>query len=122
MRAHFVRGGLETRKDILDRVLNRVITLELDAHNVRLNDQGKLVKGIEDDTDYFIDTLKRSGVKWKLLGETSYGSVNFEFTGTKEQLIPVLSMWDAHGRTEEDLAKALKNWDGNEDELTEIMF
>jgi hypothetical protein len=122
MRAHFIRGGLETRKDILDRILNRIITIELDAHNVRLNDKGKLVRGIEDDTDYFIDTLEKSGVKWKLLGETSRGSVEFKFSGTKEQLIPVLVMWDAHGRSEEDLTKALKNWDGDENELADIIF
>lgn len=122
MRAHFVRGGLETRKDILDRVLGRIITIELDAHNVQLNDKGKLVRGITEDTDYFIDTLERSGIKWELLGETSFGSVEFEFSGTKEQFLPVLVMWDAHGRSEEELEKDLKDWDGDESELADIIF
>jgi hypothetical protein len=123
MRAQFVRGGLDTRKDILDRVLNRVITIELDAQNVRLNDKGKLVKGIEDDTDHFIDTLKRSGVKWRIVEgpRPPMYSVLFEFIGTKEQLIPVLTLWDANGRSEEDLAKALKDWNGNEDELWDVI-
>jgi hypothetical protein len=120
MRAHFVRGGLETRKDILDRVLNRTFTVQLDAHNVALNDNGKLVKGIESDTDDFIDTLKKSGVKWQIL-DPKY-PVSFEFTGTKEQLIPVLGMWDAHSRSLDDLAKALEDWDGSDEQLTDIMF
>ena len=120
MRAQFIRGGLETRKDILDRVLNRTITVQLDAHSVSLNDKGKLVRGKDDDTDYFIRRLKKSGVDWKIL-DPKY-PVSFEFTGTKEQLIPVLAMWDAHGRSEKDLAKALKDWDGSDEELTDIMF
>jgi len=123
MRAQFVRGGLNTRKDILDRVLNRIITIDLDAQNVALNDKGKLVKGIEDDTDHFIDTLKRSGVKWEILEgpKPPMYSVLFRLAGTKEQLIPMLTLWDAHGRSEEDLAKVLKDWDGNEDELWDVI-
>jgi hypothetical protein len=120
MRAQFIRGGLETRKDILDRVLNRVFTVQLDAHNVHLNDKGKMVKGHDDDTDYFIDNLKKSGAKWKIL-DTKY-PVSFEFTGTKEQLIPVLYMWDAYSRPIEAFAEAMKDWDGSDDQLTDIMF
>lgn len=120
MRAQFIRGGLDTRKDMLDRILNRTITVQLDAHNIALNDKQKLVKGVEEDTDYFIDNLKKSGAKWKIL-DPKY-PVSFEFTGTKEQLIPVLFMWDAHSRSIEDLAKALKDWDGSDEQLTDIMF
>jgi hypothetical protein len=120
MRAQFVRGGLETRKDVLDRILNRTFTVQLDAHNVVLNDKGKLVKGIEDDTDHLIDTIKKSGVKWRIL-DPKY-PVSFEFIGTKEQLVPVLGLWDAHSRSIEDLEKALKDWDGSDEQLTDIMF
>jgi hypothetical protein len=118
MRAHFVRGGLETRKDILDRVLNRLITIQLEAHNIALNDKGKLVKGIEEDTDHFIDTVKKSGIKWKMLS-TDF-PVSFEFTGTKEQLIPIIGLWT--GDSNEKLAEVLKDWQGDETELADLVF
>lgn len=120
MRAQFVRGGINSRKEMIDRILNRIITVELEAHNVRLNDQGQLVRGIEDDTDDFLDILESSGVKWSIVNPTY--PTTFEFSGTKEELIPVLSLWDGRGRSIEQLTKDLKDWDGNENELIDIMF
>ena len=53
--------------------------------------------------------------------ESKFGGVNFEFRGTKEQLLPIIAMWDAHSRDEEELEDALKNWDGGESSLWEII-
>jgi hypothetical protein len=113
----------KTRKEILDRILNRIITIELDAQNVALNNKGKLVKGIEEATDYFIDTLKRSGVEWKILElpKPPMYSVLFQLSGSKEQLIPMLTLWDANGRSKEELAELLTDWEGDENQLWDII-
>ena len=99
------------------------ITIELSAANV-FTDKNKLVsRGINEDTDYFLDVIEKSGADWKQLKGSphDFGGVPFEFTGTKEQLIPILAMWDASSRSEEELAEALEDWDGSENELWEII-
>jgi hypothetical protein len=119
----FERGGLNSREDILDRVLDRKITIELEAHNVTTDDKGKVRKGLNEDNDYFLDVLEKSGVQWKQLPyiESWAGGVPFVFKGTKEQLMPVLAMWDAYGRSPEEVAEALKDWNGSEEDLWEII-
>lgn len=117
----FERGfKSDSREDILDRVLNRKITIELDAANVFLDDNGKIDKNNEEN-DYFLDILKNSGAEWIQLPYSNYGGVPFEFRGTKEQLLPIIGMWDSYQREPEELEDALKNWDGNESELWDII-
>jgi len=120
---NFERGfKSDSREDILDRVLNRKITLELDAANVFLDDNGQVDKNNEEN-DYFLDVIEKSGAEWTHLPGRAwrYGGVPFEFKGTKEQLIPIIAMWDAHSREPEELAEDLEDWDGTEKELWEII-
>ena len=117
----FERGfKSDSREDILDRVLNRKITIELDAANVFLDDNGQVDKNNEEN-DFFLDTIKKSGAEARQLPGKGYGGVPFEFRGTKEQLIPIIGMWDAHSREPEELEDALENWDGSEKELWDII-
>ena len=120
---NFERGGIGDRTDALDRILDRKITIQLDATNVFLDDYGKVSKGINEDNDHFLETIEKSGAEWKQLTRYrgKYGGVPFEFSGSKEQLLPIIGMWDAHGRNQEELADALEDWDGSEDELWEII-
>lgn len=124
MRAKFIRGTeTGSREEIIDKVFNRKITIVLAAANV-FTDKNEIVsRGIHEDTDYFLDVIEKSGADWKQLNESphNFGGVPFEFTGTKEQLIPILVMWDASSRTEEELTEALEDWDGSEKELWNII-
>jgi len=119
----FERGfKSDSREDILDRVLNRKINLQLDAANVFLDDYGKVSKGINEDNDYFLDVIEKSGASWKQLSSHyGHGGIPFEFEGTKEQLIPIIAMWDAHSRSQEELEEDLEDWDGSESALWEII-
>ena len=128
MRAQFVNEnmrferGASNRGEVLDRILDRKITLEMEAANVSIDDKGIVRKGLGEDTDHFLDVLKRSGAEWRQLSDNwRYGGVPFEFRGTKEQLIPIITMWDAYGRSEEEVAEALEDWDGSEEDLWEII-
>ena len=119
---NFERGGMNTREETLDRILNRKINIQLDAANVFMDDNGKVSKGWDDDNDYFLDVIEKSGASWKQLSSSyAHGGVPFEFEGTKEQLIPIIGMWDAHSREDEELADALENWDGSEKQLWDII-
>lgn len=121
MQAQFVRGGLNTRKDILDRVLNRIITIEMVCANVRLT-PNKTFDLKDEDTKFFADELKKAKVKYEIgKEETSQGEVYVTISGPKESWLKILPMWDASGRDEKELAKELKNWDGDEDELWEVI-
>lgn len=117
---NFKRGGLDTRTDALDRILDRNITIQLTANILDLNEKGRLVMGQSPDTDHFIRVLRKSGVRWKILNPGNF-PVEFEFTGSKKELIPVISEWDAYDRSKKDLMKALENWNGDEEELWDII-
>lgn len=119
MKAQFVRGGLNTRKDILDRVLNRIITIEMGCANVQLT-PNKTLDLKDEETKFFVDELKKAKVKFKVTGEDRQ-LIYVTISGPKEAWLKILPMWDASGREEKELAKELKNWDGNEDELWEII-
>jgi len=120
MRAQFVRGGLNTRKDILDRVLNRIITLEMGCANVRLT-PNKTFDLKDEDTKFFVDQLKKAKVKYKITDEGSMGMVYVTISGPKDSWLKILPLWDASGRSEEDLAEELKDWEGDEDELLDVI-
>ena len=124
MRAQFVRGTENgSREELLDKVFNRKITIQLAAANVTTDDNGIISKGVTEDTDYFLDIIEKSGADWKQLEGRwqDYGGIPFEFSGTKEQLIPIIEMWDAHSRSAKELEVALADWDGSDSELWEII-
>lgn len=122
----FERGNLGDRTETLDRILNRKINIQLDAANVFIDDLGKVsrrVKGEKlESNDHFLNVIEKSGASWKQLSSHyGYGGIPFEFEGTKEQLLPIIAMWDAHSRDEGELEEALEDWDGSESELWEII-
>jgi len=131
MKAKFVHENMrfergfksDSREDILDRVLNRKITIELDAANVTVDKHGKVSRGQNfPDNDYFLDVIENSGAEWEqLTSNYGVGGYTFEFSGTKKQLLPIIGMWDAHSREQDELEAALKDWDGNENDLWEII-
>lgn len=116
----FERGGLNNREEILDRVLDRKITLLLDAADVITDTTGKIDKTHEYN-EFFLGVIKKSGAEWRQVGDPNYRGVPIEFRGTKEQLLPIIGMWDAHQREPEELEAALKDWDGNETDLWDVI-
>ena len=123
MRAQFVRGA-NTKSEILDKILNRKITLELQAPLLILDQKGNIdIK--DEDSKYLLSILKKNKIRYNI--ENTKGPRAFQkipvliVSGTKEQLIPLLTLWDPYGRSEIQLRRDLKNWEGNENQLWEIL-
>jgi len=119
MRAQFVRGGLNTRKEVLDRVLNRIITLEMLCANVSLT-PNKDFNLEDEDTKFFLEELKKAEVEYKITGEDHH-AVLVTISGPKEAWLKILPLWDAYSRDPEDLAEALEDWQGDENELLDVI-
>mgnify|MGYP001766292252 CR=1 FL=1 len=119
MRAQFIRGA-ESKKEILDKILNRIITLEMMCANVELNSKGNLDQ-TDKDTRYFVNYLKKVNVDFKVTGKDKNGMVYVTISGPKENIVKALVQWDAHGRNQKQLAKALEDWNGDEEDLWDII-
>jgi len=117
MRAKFIRGA-EGRKDILDRLLDRIITLEMPCYDIEIKN-GELDERAPD-TKFFADALRRSGVSFKYVGDDG-DYVMIEIAGTKEQIIEALPLWDAHGRDSKELAEELEDWEGNPEQIMDLI-
>jgi hypothetical protein len=117
MRAQFVRGA-SSRKEILDRLLNRIITIDMLCYDVQVTN-GQLDRSHEE-TDYLVDELEKARVSYRVSGKEDFNYV-IELSGTKDQLLQVLPMWDAHQRTPAELARELANWEGDPEELWEVL-
>ena len=107
-------------KELRDTLTNRIMTLDLQVANIELDENGD--PDLEDEeTDYFIDVINKSGVRWTL-DKFADGGIEITMTGTKEQLIQTLDQWDPYGRSKEELAIALKDWGpDNVDDLWDIL-
>ena len=99
--------GKTSKKEIIDVLTDRIIELDLPAASVYLdeNDNPDLT---DEDTKYLVNTLEENGVKYKM--RSIKRQVYVTISGTREQIIPVLTLWDPYNRTGEELEKALKGW------------
>ena len=118
--ANFERGA-NSRKQIIDRILDRIITVEIDAHNIVLDENGNFDTSNEE-TKYFLDNATSRGAKIELADSTPspYG-VMIKMTGTKKQLMPALHMWDPSSRDLEDFESDMEGWKGSEDDLWDFI-
>jgi len=117
MKAKFVRGE-NSREQIIDSLLNRIITVEMPTYYIELKN-GELNTSDENTKD-FVDELYKAGVSYEVTGEDD-PYVYIELTGTKNQLIQVFPLWDAEGRDPEELAEALEDWEGDPEQLMDIL-
>ena len=71
----------------------------------------------------FTDMLEAAGVQYKVIDPEGPGGgwPVIEYTGTKEQLAPVMAMLNASGYDASEILEMLEDWDGDEDELVEIL-
>lgn len=102
--------GKTSRKEIIDTLTDRIIKLEIPASSISLdeNDDPDLT---DEDTKYLIDKLEENGVKYKMKsGNKPPYEVYVTMIGTREQIIPVLTLWDPYSRTEKELKEVLKEW------------
>jgi hypothetical protein len=120
MRAKFIRG-VATRKDLLDRLLDRIITVEMPVYDIDIVN-GKLDTTHENTRD-FVDELEKAGISYVVSGESSNADPYpyVEISGTKPQIISVLPLWDAHQRDVEELERELEDWDGDVEQLMNIL-
>lgn len=102
--------GKTSKKEIIDVLTDRIIELDLPAASVSLdeNDNPDLT---DEDTKYLVDTLEENGVKYKMrsMKKPPY-QIYVTISGTRKQIIPVLTLWDPYSRTGEELEKALEGW------------
>lgn len=130
MKAKFVseninfERGIKSKKDILDNLLNRKFSIELDTHNLltKRRDDGKIEFDFSDEyTYYFYEQATSRGATVRIT-KTGPMGVFVEMTGTKEELIPALRMWDPEGRDLEEFEKALEGWGyDNQDDLWDFV-
>lgn len=73
-----------------------------------------------DGTQLVIDALHDNNIEYTIFDEPG-GANQIEMTGSVESIKQVLQFWDAHGRNNDDLQIALQDWDGDEEELWEII-
>lgn len=118
MKAKFVRGA-SSREEIIDKILDRIITVEMPTYDVELKN-GSLDTRDESTRD-FVKELKDAGVSYEVTGEDDT-YVYVEISGTKKQIISILPLWDAHGRDAYELSKVLDDWDGDQEQLIDILF
>jgi hypothetical protein len=90
------------------------VTVELDYHNFKLDDDGN--PDLEDeDTVAALEWLNDSGLKFKFQEETrTYGPVVVTLTGTREKMVPFVA--DYLDEPVEDIRDAMYKWDGKEEE------
>jgi len=100
------------------------ISIELSVENLEINDNLEPIM-TDIDTKYFIGTCEKNNIDWEVLDvETDNPGepVFMRFSGTKDDLISLLVLFDAYGRDEKDLRRDLINWNGSEDQLLELIF
>jgi hypothetical protein len=118
MRAKFIRGE-SSREKIIDKLLDRIITVELPTYDVEL--KNGMLDTRHENTKDFVDELDKAGVSYKVTGEDDT-YVYIELSGTKNQLIEVFPLWDASGRDSDELAEVLADWDGNPEKIHDEIF
>jgi len=105
----------------------KLITVELDtvADVCEGEDRMLIDRYGMNEEEEFLKVVTKNKVHHEVIVESGPGGWPIvEYTGTKEQLIPVLSLLSPSGYTEEELTEKLKDWDGDENDeaYIEVMF
>lgn len=77
----------------------------------------------DNEESHFLSEIKKSGVEYEVIDPAGPGGdwPVIEYTGTKEQLCHILEFLNPCGYTKEELTEMLEDWDGDEDELWDII-
>ena len=79
----------------------------------------------EEESDVFDDVLKENGVHYEIVNPHGPGGwpewPEITYSGTKEQLAPIMALLNASGFNEKEILDMLKDWNGDEDDLIEIL-
>jgi hypothetical protein len=102
------------------------ITISMEDYLLDVDKNLRPIKN--DDAKILLNDCKENNVIWKIVkdsknypGTVFRGPIIIEYTGTKDDLIPIIMRYDSHVRDENQLRNALSNWDGNQEELDEIL-
>jgi hypothetical protein len=119
MKAQFVRGA-KTKKEILDTILGRVITLDMPSYDVVADSNGKL-STTDENTKYLVKQLKKAKVQYEVI-EQDDTYVWLSISGTKDNLFKILPLWDAMGRSESELRNDLADWEGDQETIDNELY
>jgi len=119
MKAQFVRGA-KTKKEILDTILGRVITLDMPSYHVVADSNGKL-STTDENTKYLVKQLKKAKVQYEVI-EQDDTYVWLSISGTKDNLFKILPLWDAMGRSESELRNDLADWEGDQETIDNELY
>jgi len=77
----------------------------------------------EEEADAFDDALKENGVEYEIINPHGPGGgwPEITYAGTKKQLAPIMALLNASGYTEEEILHKLRDWDGDEEYLFDIL-
>jgi hypothetical protein len=117
MRAKFIRGA-SSREQIIDNLLDRIITIEMPTSDVELKNGDFDIR--YGNTRDFVEELEKTGISFEPIVKDDH-YVYVELSGTKSQLISAFPIWDAHGRDSDELAEALEDWEGDLKQLMDIL-
>ena len=81
-----------------------------------------IVGGDPEESEFFLEMLEKNGIEYNVVNPNGPGGWPIiGYTGTKNQLLPLITEMDAHGRCEGEIAKELLTWHGDMEELINII-
>ena len=80
----------------------------------------------DNEEEYFLNMLRKNRIEYEVVEEKGPGGgwPIIEYTGTKEQLIPLMAVMSPYGYDEEEITERLALWDGdeNDEDYENVMF
>ena len=103
----------------------KLITFEFDTCVSVISYNGQNIINPDGDNDerWFLECLAHNGVKYEIIDPFGPGGEwpIIQFTGTSDQLFPVIELLDAYGRELADIKSVFRNWDGSQLQLENII-
>jgi len=101
--------------------------MELNKYYIELDTfvnvvRNTIVGGDPEESEVFLEMLEKNGIEYNVVNPNGPGGCPIiGYTGTKKQLLPLITVMDAHGRSEQEIARELRSWDGELEELIDII-
>jgi hypothetical protein len=122
MRALLVSEAFKRNTNPLDAMnigKHPKITVTLPTYDIEIKKNKLNIK--DENTKYFNDVIVKNHIEYNVLGfDGTYWDI--EFTGTKDQLIPLFVLFDANGRNEDELKNDLQVWTGDNNEIIDELY
>jgi len=111
------RMKIEKKKIIKEEDAQITVTFDTCVDVVQGEDRMVINPHSENNEEYLINVLRKNIIHYEILDEAGDTGWPFiEYTGTKEQLIPLFEIMSASQYTADEIRVKLEDWDGDEDD------